>query len=155
MISVEVIWVGKTEKGFYTEALGYFQKRIAPLCQVTYQEVRAASHSSREQTQSKAKEGEAILKRTEPGDYVILLDEKGKTRTSINFAQHLQNRAERGKLIFILGGAFGVDEKVRKRANEIFSLSPLTFPHQLARIVFLEQLYRSLSINSGSGYHHE
>lgn len=101
-------------------------------------------------------ESEAILKRISSRDEVILLDEKGKHYTSAEFSLLIgkkQNRGDRA-LTFVVGGAFGFGEAVYRRADGLIALSKMTFPHQLVRVIFLEQLYRALTILKGEKYHH-
>ena len=146
-----VLWVGKTAKGFPTEGVAYYQKRIRPLAELECVEIRAASHSGRDPAQALQAEGAALLRRIAPQERVILLDEGGIELTSPRLADWL---AERQPAVFVIGGAYGVDPAVRARAEHRLSLSRLTLPHQLVRIVLLEQLYRALTIRQGHAYHH-
>lgn len=102
-------------------------------------------------------ESELILKSTKTSDYVILFDEAGKSLTSIGMAQKIQKLQTHGaqKIIFIIGGAFGVDETVKKRANEVWSLSSFVLNHHIATLVAVEQIYRSASILKNKPYHNE
>ena len=104
----------------------------------------------------KEREGILLLKQVTPGDEVLLLDERGRELTSTEFATFLNQRFISGKkrLTCIIGGAFGVDEAIRRRANHILSLSRMTLPHQLVRPLFIEQLYRALTILRDEAYHH-
>jgi len=104
----------------------------------------------------KKKEGETILEWLHEGDYLVALDERGKQHTSEALAQFIQTRANESvkKLVFLIGGAFGIDAPVLKRANHVWSLSPLVFPHQLVRLILAEQIYRACTINRNEKYHH-
>ena len=104
----------------------------------------------------KKKEGAIILDWLGPDDYLVLLDERGKNITSIELATFLQKKADIGtkKLVFLIGGAFGVDPTVQKRAQFTWSLSRLVFPHQLVRLLLAEQLYRAGTILKNEKYHH-
>ena len=104
----------------------------------------------------KKKEGETILEWLEKDDYLVLLDERGKQLTSEGVAEFIQARANASvkNLVFLIGGAFGVDEPVFKRANFQWSLSSLVFPHQLVRLILAEQLYRACTILRNEKYHH-
>jgi len=104
----------------------------------------------------KKKEGAIILDWLEPDDYLVLLDERGKNITSIELATFLQKKADIGtkKLVFLIGGAFGVDPTVQQRAQFTWSLSKLVFPHQLVRLLLAEQLYRAGTILKNEKYHH-
>ena len=109
------------------------------------------------QEQIKEKEGELILKNIKNTDDVILLDERGNTFTSLEWASHLQKKMNyEGKdIVFVIGGAYGFSQKVYQRANSKISLSKMTFSHQIIRVIFLEQLYRAFTIMKGEPYHHE
>jgi 23S rRNA (pseudouridine1915-N3)-methyltransferase len=98
-------------------------------------------------------EADAILSKIPVSDYMILLDPRGKKLDSIDFAQSLSRAMENNKITFVIGGAFGVSDRVKSRANFALSLSDLTFSHMLARIILLEQLYRAKSIIAGHPYH--
>ena len=104
----------------------------------------------------KKKEGELILQWLEERDYVVALDEHGKQFNSAALAQFIQSRANEStkRLIFVIGGAFGLDESILRRANYKWSLSSLTFPHQLVRLILSEQLYRAFTIQRNEKYHH-
>jgi len=104
----------------------------------------------------KKKEGAIILDWLGPDDYLVLLDERGKNITSIELATFLQKKADIGtkKLVFLIGGAFGVDPTVQQRAQFTWSLSKLVFPHQLVRLLLAEQLYRAGTILKNEKYHH-
>ena len=103
----------------------------------------------------KTREGEAILARIKPGDRVIALTIGGKARSSEDLAKHLQElkTAGYGRLVFVIGGSLGLGENVLARADEELSMSAMTFPHQLARVMLLEQLYRAEKISAGERYH--
>lgn len=105
----------------------------------------------------KEKEGELILKALQPGDYVVLLDEGGKEMRSVEFAQYLRHKMNTlsKRLVFVIGGPYGFSQKVYQAATEKMSLSRMTFSHQMVRLIFVEQLYRGMSILAGSPYHHE
>lgn len=115
------------------------------------------NNKSLSEDQQKEKEGELILKALQPADYVVLLDEGGKEMRSVEFAQYMRHKMNTvGKrLVFIIGGPYGFSEKVYQAASEKMSLSRMTFSHQMVRLIFVEQLYRALSILAGSPYHHE
>jgi 23S rRNA (pseudouridine1915-N3)-methyltransferase len=105
----------------------------------------------------KKKEGELILEWLEDKDYLVALDERGKPFSSAGLAEFMQSRANEStrRLIFLIGGAFGLDERLLKRANLKWSLSQLTFPHQLVRLILTEQLYRAFTILRNEKYHHQ
>jgi 23S rRNA (pseudouridine1915-N3)-methyltransferase len=103
------------------------------------------------------KDSEKILKSLKPSDYVVLLDERGKSYSSVDWAQHLESffvHSQRD-LVFAIGGPFGFSPEEYKRADEMLSLSQMTFSHQLVRLIFMEQLYRAMTIIKGEPYHHQ
>ena len=105
----------------------------------------------------KEKEGDMILKALQPGDCVVLLDENGKEMRSMEFAQYMRHKMNTlsKRLVFVIGGPYGFSEKVYQAATVKMSLSRMTFSHQMVRLIFVEQLYRAMSILAGSPYHHE
>lgn len=108
------------------------------------------------ENQQKEKEGSLLLKRLQPSDTLVLLDEHGTEFRSLNFASWLQNKKNTvRRLVFAIGGPYGFDQEVYQRANEKISLSRMTFSHQMVRLVFTEQLYRACTIINGEPYHHE
>lgn len=108
-------------------------------------------------SEQKTKEGEKIFKQLNNEDYVILLDEKGKVLSTLEFSEYLKKifMMAKKRLVFIIGGPFGFSPQVYKRADLLLSLSSMTFSHQLVRLLFAEQLYRALTVIKGDPYHHE
>ena len=107
--------------------------------------------------QQRKKEGELISKYLKAGDFIVLLDEKGAERRSVEFADYIrkkQNQAFR-RLVFIIGGAYGFSDDIYNMCNDKVSLSKMTFSHQMVRLIFVEQLYRAFAIINGEPYHHE
>lgn len=157
MAGLRLIWVGKTQEAFLGEGVEHYRRRITPFQPLEIIEVKAAAHSGRNSAEAVTREGENILKKVHARDTVVLLDEKGSTPNTAGFASQLTRLFGQGgrSLTFIIGGAYGVADSVRKRADATVALSSMTFPHHLVRVIFLEQLYRALSINAGQGYHHE
>lgn len=156
MSSLKAIVVGKTEKGFAGEGVEFYLKRIQPFQPLEWIEVRSAAHSGRDPGQALGLEAEAILKRVTPTDILVLLDERGKTPSTLEFARMLESWSTApGACVFVIGGAYGVAETIKRRATFTVALSRLTFPHQLVRVILLEQLYRALTVLAGHGYHHE
>ena len=105
----------------------------------------------------KKQEGELFLKKVVAQDVVVLLDERGKECSSLQFSQFIQQRFNSGckNVVFLIGGAYGFSEEVYQRAQFVLSMSKMTFPHKLARLLFVEQLYRAFTILKGEPYHHE
>lgn len=105
----------------------------------------------------KDRECEAIMRLLQEGDCVVLLDEKGREMRSVEFAGYLEKKMHSGarRLVFVVGGAFGFSEQLYARANEMISLSKMTFTHQMVRLFFAEQYYRAMTILKGEPYHNE
>ena len=125
-----------------------FQMEVIP-------ELRNTKHLSSEQ--QKEQEAEFIKKQLQPGDHIVLLDEHGKERRSIDFATWMQKRMTTAprRLVFIVGGPYGFAPQIHKMAQEEISLSQMTFSHQMIRLLFVEQIYRAMTILNGEPYHHE
>lgn len=106
---------------------------------------------------TKEKEGEKIMSHLKKEDYVVLLDEKGKDIKSEALAELVENRMVDSvrRMVFIIGGAYGASKSIEERANYVWKLSTLVFPHMLVRVILLEQLYRAMTIIKGEKYHHE
>ena len=157
-MKVELVFVGKTSKNYFQDAIEEYTKRIL---RYTSFEVRVITDvknaKNLSESQLKDLEGNAILKQIETSDFVVLLDDKGKSFTSKEMAFWLEQKQNQSikKVIFVIGGAYGFSESMYARSNEKISLSKLTFSHQIVRPIFLEQLYRCFSIINGEPYHHE
>ncbi|MDR1402428.1 MAG: 23S rRNA (pseudouridine(1915)-N(3))-methyltransferase RlmH [Tannerellaceae bacterium] len=147
---------GKTDAAWLREGICMYCERLThyfPFEIRTVPDVKNARNISEEQ--QKEKEGEAILKILQPGDYCVLLDEKGGQFTSLQFAAYLEKKTHAvRRLVFIAGGPYGFGEAVYKAAQEKISISNMTFSHQLIRLIFLEQLYRACTIIRREPYHH-
>lgn len=155
---IKLILIGNTNESFLREGMAEYFNRIKkynPIEIIEIKDVKNAKNLSHEEL--KKKEGQEILQQLNPGDYVVLLDDKGKQYTSLLFADFLQAKMNVSvkQLVFIVGGAYGFSEEIYKLAKDKVSLSTMTFSHQLIRVVFLEQLYRAFSILNHSPYHHE
>lgn len=157
-MKITLLTVGKTDRDWVKQGMDIYitrMKHYFPFSIVEIPELKNASSLSEEQI--KTKEGELILKNIRPAEDVILLDERGREYTSIEFAKVLQDKISyTGKdIVFVIGGAYGFAEAVRQRANSKISLSKMTFSHQMVRAIFAEQLYRAFTIMKGEPYHHE
>ena len=134
----------------YTERIGHYM----PFDMVTIPELKNTKSLSEDQ--QKEREGELIMRQLEPSDHVVLLDERGKERRSVEFAAWIEKKQQNARrLVFIIGGPYGFSPAVYDRANELVSLSLMTFSHQMVRMIFLEQIYRACTIIKGEPYHHE
>lgn len=153
---ITLLQTGKTRDDYLLKGINEFNKRIVRYVPFKI-EVVPDLKNSRNMTMKEVqkKEGDQILKKIKPDTYVILLDERGREFTSISFAEHLNSLEGRvNHIMFVIGGPYGFSEEVYNRANEKFSLSRLTFSHQMVRLLFMEQLYRTFTILKGEPYHH-
>ncbi len=158
-MNITVIAVGKMKETQMVKVLQEYAKRLGRYCKLDITEVpdvkAPESLSLKEMEQVKKTEGEGILKNIKDGTYVIALDIRGKMMSSEEFADKINQLGIQGfgKIAFIIGGSLGLSEEVLKRADLRLSFSPMTFPHQLMRIILLEQIYRAFKIISGEPYH--
>lgn len=153
---ITLIENGKTRDPFIKEGVELFRKRVeryAPFRIETIPDLKNTRGMTMKEVQEE--EGNLLLKRIKPGDFVVLLDERGRQHDSIAFAEYLNSlEGSVNHLFFVIGGAFGFSGKVYDRADARLSLSKLTFSHQLVRVIFMEQLYRAFTILKGEPYHH-
>lgn len=156
MYQIKIIVVGKLKEDYWRDAEKEYVKRLGAYAKMSIHEIpEEPFRSSSERVQVLAKEGDKILKLTPKDAYCIALEIKGKSFSSESFAELLKNTGERGGMIvFCIGGALGLSDEVLKRAHMRCSFSALTFPHQLVRIVLLEQVYRAMTIVHGKQYHY-
>ncbi|NLM73033.1 MAG: 23S rRNA (pseudouridine(1915)-N(3))-methyltransferase RlmH [Clostridiaceae bacterium] len=158
-MNITVIAVGKMKETQMVKVLQEYAKRLGRYCKLDITEVpdvkAPESLSLKEMEQVKKTEGEGIIKNIKDGTYVIALDIRGKMMSSEEFADKINQLGIQGfgKIAFIIGGSLGLSEEVLKRADLRLSFSPMTFPHQLMRIILLEQIYRAFKIISGEPYH--
>ena len=157
-MKITLLTVGETDRNWTRDGLETYSSRLRHYVPFTVKEIpelRNAASLSREQIQEK--EGDLILKMLKPTDEVILLDERGKEFSSLEWAADLERRmALSGKdIVFVIGGAYGFSRKVYDRSDFLMSLSRMTFSHQMVRVIFTEQLYRAFTIMRGQPYHHE
>ncbi|MDO5522515.1 MAG: 23S rRNA (pseudouridine(1915)-N(3))-methyltransferase RlmH [Bacteroidia bacterium] len=157
-MKVVLLSTGKTDADFYAQGIEIYKKRLSfylPFETEFIPDLKNTKNLS--EKEQKNLEGENILNRLQPGDYVVLLDDKGKQYSSVEFARFMEKKMHSvpKRLVFVVGGPYGFSEEVYKRANEKLSLSKMTFTHQMVRLVFVEQLYRAMTILNGEPYHHE
>ena len=154
-MKTELIMVGKTVDKLYTKGIGDYQERIGHYMPFNITVIPALKNTkSLSEDQQKQAEGELILRLIQPSDTVVLLDEHGAERTSMEMATWLTRKQQTARrLVFIIGGPYGFSADVYGRADEKISLSRMTFSHQMVRLIFVEQLYRACSINAGAKYH--
>ena len=148
---IKIICVGKIKEKYLKEAILDYQKRISKYTKIELIELPDYDFDIKK---TLSKEKDNILKVIKPNDYNILLDLDGQSFTSLEFAFKLLNLREKYPNInFIIGGSFGVDTDIKEKCQERISFSKLTFPHQLFRVIFLEQIYRSFKIINNEEYH--
>ncbi len=152
-MAVTIVAVGKKHQQWVAEGIERYQKRLrAPFTA----EWVLLPHSSLEGSRARQEESERILSRLKPHDVVVLLDERGKMLDSPALSHIFQKFFSEGRsVVVVIGGAYGVTPEVHARAQLVWSLSSLVFPHQLVRLVLVEQLYRAQHIATGGQYHHE
>lgn len=158
MIKATFITLGKLKEKYLKDAVQEYAKRLSRYCQLEMVEIPAVSMSEnplqREIQAVLSKESAAIFKKIPADCFVFALCVEGKQRSSEEFANEIKGLVNSGKnLCFIIGSSYGLDEEVKKRAHTRLSLSEMTFPHQLFRVMLLEQLYRGFKIIEGSTYH--
>jgi 23S rRNA (pseudouridine1915-N3)-methyltransferase len=157
-MKVKLLQIGKTQQGYLVQGIEFYEQRIKNYLSFSVETIPALKQaSSLSAEQLKVKEGEIILSKLKPDDRLVLLDEKGKSFTSVGFADFLQGQMNQGQkqLVFVIGGAYGFSEAVYKKAMYKISLSEMTFSHQLIRVLFMEQMYRAMTILNNHPYHHE
>lgn len=150
--------VGKTVEKHYIAAINDYTKRTKHYTSFDIEVIPELKNTkSLSMEQQKEKEGELILKALQPGDVVVLLDEHGKEFRSIEFANWIERKMHtvNKRLVFIIGGPYGFSQAVYGAAQEKISLSKMTFSHQMIRLIFVEQLYRAMTILNNGPYHHE
>jgi 23S rRNA (pseudouridine1915-N3)-methyltransferase len=156
-LKITLIAVGKTEDKYLIEGIEKYLQRLRHYINFTILIIPDIKNTKNlSEAQQKSKEGEFISKQINPTDVVLLLDEKGKKHSSVSFAQYLNKQmiGSVQNLVFIIGGPYGFDESIYKRANSSVSLSDMTFSHQMVRLFFVEQLYREFTILKNEPYHH-
>ena len=157
-MTVELIVIGKTDSKEIAALVEMYARRVNFYCKfavTALPDVRNTRNLTVKQ--QRTAEGEAILRQTTDGDYVVLLDERGEEMRSVEFAAWLQKRLNSGlrRLVLIIGGPYGFSEEVYGRADGRLSLSRMTFSHQIIRAIFAEQIYRAFTILHNEPYHHE
>lgn len=152
-MSITVLAIGKKHEPWVTEGIDRYQKRLRKPFDIDF---KLLPHSSREQDAARNEESAKILSALKPSDHVILCDERGSNISSTQLAKKLQNQFTAGRQVtVVIGGAYGVNQELTSRADFVWSLSKLVFPHQLVRLILTEQIYRAQEINAGRPYHHE
>lgn len=157
-MKITLLAMGQTEKNWIKDGLDVYTSRLSHYVQFSVKEIPELKNASAlSPEQIKAKEGEIIMKALKGTDDVILLDEHGKEYSSLEWASAIEKKISAGNrdIVFVIGGPYGFSRQVYERCNGKVSLSRMTFSHQMARVIFAEQLYRAFTIIKGQPYHHE
>lgn len=157
-MKIVLIAVGKTATPYIAAAVDEFVKRVnryVPMEVQIIPDLRSTKALSEEV--QKQREGQGILAALQPGDFVTLLDERGRELTSREFSESIEKRMVQGlkRLVYVIGGPYGFDQAVYDRADAKLSLSRMTFTHEMVRLFFAEQVYRAMTIMRGEPYHHD
>lgn len=157
-MEITLIVIGKTNAKYLIEGLDEYTRRLKHY--ITYNinvipDIKNTKNLSEEQ--QKETEGKLILNALKPGDFIVLLDERGKEFSSMQFSDYLQRKMNSGlrRLVFVVGGPYGFSKDIYSKADEKLSLSKMTFSHEMIRLFFTEQIYRAMTIIRGEPYHHE
>ena len=157
-MKITLIAIGKTEDKYLIDGIEKYLNRLKHYINFNLLIIPDVKNTKNlTEAQQKSKEAESIHKQISNSDVVVLMDEKGKKYTSVQFSDYLNKQmiCSVQHMIFVIGGPYGFDETVYSRANGKISLSDMTFSHQMVRLFFVEQLYRAFSILKGEPYHHE
>jgi 23S rRNA (pseudouridine1915-N3)-methyltransferase len=157
-VKIKLLYIGKEDAELFQQGIEFYTKKIQfynPFETIVIPYLKNTKSIS--VLEQKKKEGDSILKKLDSSDFVILLDENGKEKSSLEFANLIQQSLNQGlkTIIFVIGGAYGFSEELYLRSNLKLSLSKMTFPHLMTRLIFTEQLYRSFTILKNEPYHHQ
>lgn len=154
-MNLRIIQIGKTKEPWIKAGVEEYLKRLQAFIKLEVMELSDTSLKiAGSPAAVKAKEAISILHKIEPEDFVVLLDETGIDKTSLEFSGFLTSISDRKRVVFVIGGVFGTDPSLHRRADLMLRLSAMTFTHQMARLVLVEQLYRAMMISSGRSYHY-
>ncbi len=159
MTEIRILCVGKLKEDYWRDAVAEYAKRLSRFCTLSVTEVKEEplpkNASPKDEEDVKTEEGKRLIERIPEGSHVILLDVAGRELSSEAFAEKMEELSLAGKnrVVFLIGGSLGVSADVRARADFRLSFSRMTFPHQLMRVVLLEQIYRTFKIRANETYH--
>lgn len=160
MIRINIICIGKIKENYFTDAIAEYSKRLTAFCKFAVTELNEEKIRSNTPNQSQIQEvlnseGKRILQKIGTGDYVVAMCIEGKLMSSEELSKVIDNISLSGKstVDFIIGGSYGLSNEVKSRANLKLSMSKMTFPHQMARMILSEQVYRAFEISSNGKYH--
>lgn len=154
-MKIELWAIGKTNEKYLEAGIEIFEKRLKNYLPFTFHILPDIKQKTSDGSQLKKKEGEMVLSKLGPEDFLVLLDEQGREYTSAELAEWIERKlsSSQRKMVFLIGGAFGFSPALYARAHEQLALSKLTFSHQMVRLFFLEQLYRAMTILKNEPYH--
>lgn len=157
-MKIALLVIGKTDASYFVQAINEYTNRLThyiPFELTVIPDIKNVKNLT--EPQQKEKEGELILKSLQTGDYLVLLDEHGKEYSSMQFASYIEKKMHTisKRLVFVVGGPYGFSEAIYRVASEKISLSKMTFSHQMIRLIFVEQIYRAMTILNNEPYHHE
>ena len=158
MVNIKLICVGEIKENFLSDAIKEYLKRLSRYCKINVIEVKdeasSPKASKKEEEQVLVNEGKRVIKQLKDQDYLVLIDLHGKEYDSLSLAGNFQKIiSQHSSIAFVIGGSLGLSDELRSLSKERWCLSKLTFPHQLTRVIVLEQLYRVFKINSNEIYH--
>lgn len=153
-MNILIICVGKKHTKELVDVITKYEQRLANKIQINWRFIPPSTGAKQQQINN---ESDMIMRSFKMNDYIILLDETGELLTNQQFAgkfAELQTNGSIGRIVFVIGGVYGVDNNLKSKANLIWSISKLVFPHQLVRLILLEQLYRTMTLLDNHPYHH-
>ncbi len=152
---IRIIQLGKTKDAWLQTGINEYLKRLGPFVRLEVIELPDVSLKVTGSPEVvKEKEAEAILSKIDNNDHVVVLDEAGERKTSLEFSAFLTNISENKRVVFVIGGVYGVSQKLHQRADALLSLSSMTFTHRMVRLILAEQLYRAFMIKANRSYHY-
>lgn len=154
-MNITVISVGKKHSTELVDAIAVYEKRLSGKYQLDWRLIAPSSGTQQQQVDD---ESQKVLSAIKPKDYVILLDEAGESLTNQQFAKVFDTALSAGnvsRIVFVIGGAYGVSDELKSQSSLVWSLSKLVFPHQLVRLILTEQLYRTTTLLDNHPYHHQ
>ena len=157
-MKILLLVIGKTDEDYLITGIHKYVGRLGHYVSFEMKEIPdIRNRKTLDEEQQKKAESFLLLQQLQPGDHVVLLDENGKSYTSVAFAESMEKLMASGakRIVFIIGGPYGFAQEVYARANDKMALSPMTFSHQMVRLIFVEQLYRAFTILKGEPYHHQ
>lgn len=156
-MKIQLVVIGKIRESYLEEGISIFTKRLKHYCNfeiIVIPDLKKKKNLSEEMI--KSKESDLILSKLSNDDFVLLLDERGKSKSSVEFSAFIQQKMNHStkKLVFVIGGAYGFSDGLYKRSNQLLNMSKMVFPHEMIRLFFVEQLYRAHTILRNEPYHH-